>query len=126
VILDGHPQIEVIIGEAAIRRQIGDQQTMAGQLDSLAAAPPGVTVQILPFTAGAHAASGSPAFSLLRFGSSPALAVVFVPTLGGGFFVDEQEDTARYLRTFTRLRAEALSPAGTITMLQQAAGPPWD
>jgi hypothetical protein len=72
-----------------------------------------------------HAASGSPAFWMLRFGNAPGLAVVFVPALSGGFFVDSQEDVARYLRAFTRLRAEALTIHDTVRLVQAAAAP-WD
>jgi transcriptional regulator with XRE-family HTH domain len=125
LILDGTRQVSVVLGEAVIRQQVGGPEVMAGQLDSLAASRPGVTVQVLPFTAGAHVASGSPAFWLLRFADAPGLAVVFVPTLSGGLFIDEQEDVARYLRTFTRLRADALTPPDTIRLLREAAAP-WD
>jgi transcriptional regulator with XRE-family HTH domain len=128
LILDRTRQVSVVIGEAAIRQQAGAPELMAGQFEylaGLAAADLGVTVQVVPFTAGAHAASGSTAFSLLRFGATPGLAVVFVPTLGGGFFVDSQEEVARYLRAFTRLRADALTVPDTVRLLREAAAP-WD
>lgn len=125
LILDGNRQVSVILGEAAIRQQAGGPEVMAQQLDYLAAPNPHVAIQVVPFTAGAHPASGSPAFSILRFGNAPGLAVVFVPTLNGGFFVDSQEDVARYLRAFTRLRTEALTIHDTVRLVQAAAAP-WD
>jgi transcriptional regulator with XRE-family HTH domain len=127
LILDGTRRVSVVMGEAAIRQQVGAPPVTAGQLDRLAglAADPGVTVQILPFTAGAHAASGSTSFSVLRFGGD--LTVVFVPTVGaGGVFVDDPRAVAIYLRAFVRLRAEALTVQDSVQLVQAAAGPPWD
>ena len=128
LLLDGNRQVSVVLGEAAVRQQVGGPEVMAVQLDylaGLAAANPAVTVQVLPFTAGAHAASGCTSFSLLRFGGD--LAVVFVPGLGGrGSFAGEHCEVASYLRAFTQLRAGALTVSGTVSLLQEAAGPPWD
>jgi uncharacterized protein DUF5753 len=127
LLLDGSRQVSVVLGEAALRQQVGDPVVTARQLDYLAglAANPAVTVQVLPFTAGAHAASEATSFSLLRFGGD--LAVAFVPAAGaGGIFVDDPRAVASYLRAFTRLRAEALTAADTVRLVQAVAGPPWD
>src|SRR5262249_44281011 len=49
------PLLWVIVNEACIRTEVGGQEAMRGQLEYLlgAAKSPHVTIQILPFTAGA-------------------------------------------------------------------------
>jgi transcriptional regulator with XRE-family HTH domain len=125
-ILDGSRQVNVVIGEAALRQQVGSHRVTAGQLDHLSALSgnASVTVQVLPFTAGAQAASGTASFTLLRFGGD--IAVVFVPALTGGIFIDDPAEVASYLHAFTWLRAGALTGPDTARLLRDTAGPPWD
>jgi Domain of unknown function (DUF5753) len=55
---DRKPGIHLVIGEAALHQQIGGPQVMEGQLGLLSgiSGDSGViTVQVLPFTSGAHA-----------------------------------------------------------------------
>ncbi|MFI2613352.1 helix-turn-helix domain-containing protein [Streptomyces sp. NPDC018584] len=102
------PQIWAIIDEAAVHRIVGGPDVMREQLKHLLtlAESPQVTVQILPFSAGAHAAAvGS--FVLLR-GQSPELDVVYVDLLGGGLFMEKQPELDRYKLAFDYLRAQAL------------------
>jgi transcriptional regulator with XRE-family HTH domain len=60
--LDDDPPLDLwaIIDEAVIRRPVGGNQVMRGQLEHLQdmAARPGVTIQVLPFACGAHAGRG--------------------------------------------------------------------
>jgi Domain of unknown function (DUF5753) len=70
--------VTVVLGEAALRQEVGGADVQLGQLRHLAeiaGASPGVAVQVLPFTAGAHGQSGG--FSVLQFG--PALPPGLVP-----------------------------------------------
>ncbi|MFH8288753.1 helix-turn-helix domain-containing protein [Streptomyces sp. NPDC018059] len=102
------PKIWAIIDEAAVHRIVGGPDVMREQLKHLLslAESPQVTVQILPFSAGAHAAAvGS--FVLLR-GQSPELDVVYVDLLGGGLFMEKPPELARYKLAFDYLRAQAL------------------
>ncbi|WP_309031243.1 helix-turn-helix domain-containing protein [Streptomyces alfalfae] len=102
------PRICAIIDEATVRRVVGGADVMREQLEHLLvlADSPQVTVQILPFSAGAHAAAvGS--FVLLR-GQSPALDVVYVDLLGGGLFMEKPPELERYKLAFDYLRAQAL------------------
>ncbi|MCF3122514.1 helix-turn-helix domain-containing protein [Streptomyces arenae] len=102
------PHIWAIIDEAAIRRVVGGPDVMRDQLQHLLelADTPQVTVQILPFAAGAHAAAvGS--FALLH-GQSQDLDVVYVDLLGGGLFMEKPKELERYKLAFDYLRAQAL------------------
>lgn len=102
------PHIWAVVDEAAIHRVVGGPDVMREQLQHLLelSGTPQVTVQILPFSAGAHAAAvGS--FALLR-GQSQDLDVVYVDLLGGGLFMEKPKELERYKSAFDYLRAQAL------------------
>ena len=50
------PSLWVVIDEAVLRRPVGGAAVMRAQLDRLidATGKPNITLQVLPFTAGAH------------------------------------------------------------------------
>jgi transcriptional regulator with XRE-family HTH domain len=105
---DEPPHIWCVIDEAAIRRRVGGGQVMREQLKHLlvVAQRPNVTIQVLPFSTGAHAASvGS--FAILR-GQSPELDVVYMDLLGGGLFMEKPQELERYRLAFEYLSAQAL------------------
>ncbi|GAA1824302.1 hypothetical protein GCM10009735_69120 [Actinomadura chokoriensis] len=69
---EGGPKFWAVLNEAVIHRQVGGARTMQDQLHHLGemAKLPNVTLQVLPFDAGAHPAmSGS--FTLLGFRNHP-------------------------------------------------------
>ena len=63
------PRIWAVMDEAVLRRPVGSATVMRAQLGRLAGAArlPGVTLQVVPFARGGHAAA-SGSFSILRFG----------------------------------------------------------
>src|SRR5437773_4726761 len=76
------PRLWAVIDEAAMRRPVGGREVMRGQLERLieAAKLPNVTLQVLPFGAGAHPAMvGS--FSVLRFPDLELPDVVYLEHL---------------------------------------------
>ncbi|GAB2446689.1 helix-turn-helix domain-containing protein [Streptomyces incanus] len=102
------PHIWCVIDEAALRRQVGGREVMRKQLEHLLALTqrPHITVQVLPFACGAHAAAvGS--FAVLR-GQAPELDVVYVDLLGGGLFMEKPQELERYRLAFEYLSAQAL------------------
>ncbi|MFP3992169.1 helix-turn-helix transcriptional regulator [Streptomyces sp. E11-3] len=105
---DDAPHIWTVIDESVIRRMVGGPEVMREQLRHLQsrAESPQVTVQILPFASGAHAAAvGS--FVILG-GPAPELDVVYVDILGGGLFMEKPQELERYKLAFEYLRAQAL------------------
>jgi hypothetical protein len=67
---------------------------------------PHITVQVLPLSTGAHAASvGS---FLILAGQTPDLDVVYVDLIGGGLFMEKPQELARYRLAFQYLKAQAL------------------
>jgi transcriptional regulator with XRE-family HTH domain len=120
-------RMSVILGEAALHQAVGGPGTMAGQISHLVRLVddlPGLTLQVLPFAAGAHAAAGSASLAILRFPDAPSLGVVYLEALSGGVYLESQEDVARYIRAFALLRAAALSAADSARLLSgiQAEG----
>ncbi|WP_217238748.1 helix-turn-helix transcriptional regulator [Streptomyces sp. AC555_RSS877] len=105
---DEPPHIWCVIDEAALRRRVGGSEVMREQLRHLLALAqrPHVTVQVLPFSTGAHAAAvGS--FVMLR-GPVSDLDVVYVDLLSGGLFMEKQPELERYRLAFEYLSAQAL------------------
>ncbi|MFJ9377791.1 helix-turn-helix domain-containing protein [Streptomyces sp. NPDC101455] len=105
---DEPPRIWCVIDEAALRRQVGGREVMREQLGHLRALAerPHVTIQVLPFSKGAHAAAvGS--FAILR-GPTPELDVAYVDLLSGGLFMEKPQELARYRLAFEYLSAQAL------------------
>jgi len=111
----------VVLGEGALHQEVGGPGVLAGQIRHLAQLSedlPDLTLQVLPFTAGAHAAAGSASLAILRFSDAPSLGVVYVEALSGGVYLESQPDVARYIRAFALLRASALSAADSVHLLR--------
>ncbi|MFI2350226.1 helix-turn-helix domain-containing protein [Streptomyces sp. NPDC019443] len=115
------PHVWAVIDEAVIRRMVGGRDVMREQLHLLLARAeaPQVTVQILPFTAGAHAAAvGS--FVILG-GPTPQLDVVYVDIIGGGLFMEKPQELERYKLAFEYLRAQALDIQASAALLDRVS-----
>jgi len=113
-------RLSVILGEGALRQAVGGPGVMAGQISHLVRLIddfPDLTVQVLPFSAGAHAAAGSGSLAILRFPDAPSLGVVYLEALSGGVYLESQDDVARYIRAFALLRAAALSASDSARLL---------
>ncbi|WP_180687527.1 helix-turn-helix domain-containing protein [Streptomyces gossypiisoli] len=109
-----------ILDESVIRRVVGSPQTMKEQLDRLLEAneSPHVTLQVLPFSKGAHAAAlGS--FVIIG-GTQPALDVVYVDFHTGSLFLEKDEELDRYRLAFEYLRAQALDMEASSAVIHRA------
>jgi hypothetical protein len=111
-----------MLGEGVICQRVGEQDTTARQLDALAQANelPNVTIQILPFDAGAHGAMVG-AFEILGFPEPIDPDVIYLENMASALFLEEPADVDRYVHVFDYLRATALSPQATTAMLQAPA-----
>jgi transcriptional regulator with XRE-family HTH domain len=110
-----------VIGEAAMRTNVGSSDVMREQLDVLVerAAQPNVDLQLLPFGAGAHPALNS-TFTILHF-QEDVPDVVYVEGLMGDHYLESPTDIVRYRRVFDQLRAMALSPKDSIAQFAAIA-----
>jgi transcriptional regulator with XRE-family HTH domain len=112
----------VVLDEAVLRRTVSGPAVMRRQLQHLAeiAEHPGVTLQVLPFAAGEHAAMVSP-FVILRFPEPLDPDVVYLENHTSGLYVEEPPEVARYTLVYDHLAAMALSPRESIALLAQVA-----
>ncbi|GAA1094906.1 DUF5753 domain-containing protein [Nocardiopsis composta] len=103
------PATWMIIAEAALRQQIGGTQIMIGQVGHLIdlARSPRLTLQVLPFSAGAHAALTLTSFVILRV-DHHGLETVYLQGASSHHFLSNEENLAHYSSVFNRLRASAL------------------
>ncbi|MDN3022584.1 helix-turn-helix transcriptional regulator [Streptomyces sp. S.PB5] len=109
-----------ILDESVIRRVVGSPQTTKEQLGRLLEAneSPHITLQVLPFSKGAHAAAlGS--FVIIG-GAEPTLDVVYVDFHTGSLFLEKDEELDRYRLAFEYLRAQALDMEASSVMIQRA------
>lgn len=98
-----------VLNEAVPRRLVGGEKVTGRQLAHLVemAKLPNIAIQVLPFSAGAHAGMRN-AFHLLRFPESTDRQVVYVETQTGSLYLERQDEIDRYTRMFDYLRAKAL------------------
>jgi len=124
ILSDRKPEIQVIIGEAALRQEVGGRDVLEGQLGLLAGISGDsgtITVQILPFSSGAHAAIGTGSLAMLQFAEAPGLGLVHEGGATGGVCLEGPADLAAHARVFEQLRAYALSPAQSALHLRGLA-----
>jgi DNA-binding XRE family transcriptional regulator len=116
---DQPPRLWAVIDEAALRRPVGGPEVMRGQLERLIDATKlaTVTLQLLPFAAGAHPAMAG-AFSVLRFGDRELPDVVYLEHLTGASYLDKRDEVERYLDIMELLCLQAEPPARTAELLQ--------
>ncbi|WP_235557884.1 helix-turn-helix domain-containing protein [Sphaerimonospora mesophila] len=121
-ILDGGdgPLFWAVIDEAALRRPIGGVDVMRGQIQHLIDLmnQPNVTIQVIPFSHGGHAAEGG-AFSILRFADPELPDIVYVEQLASALYLDKREEIDRYTEVMERLCAVSTTPAETVDLLRR-------
>ena len=118
----GPPRIWSVMDESVLRRPVGTPAVMRAQFHRLleVASLPHVTIQVVPFARSGHAGeSGS--FSLLRFAARDLPDVVYIEQLTSGIYLEQRPDVEHYLQVMDRLSGEALTPAATTRIIQQAA-----
>ena len=115
VLGQGRLDITVVLGEAALHQAVGGAAVMSTQLGQLAAFGedhPQVTIQVLPFSRGAHPASGAGPLEALELVGAPCLGVVHLGGLSGGVYLEDPAAVARHARVFGYVRTAALQPVG--------------
>lgn len=110
-------ELWAVLDEAVLRRLVGGRKVMRAQLGKLLEATdlPNLTVQVLPFSQGAHAGLNGP-FCILEFpGEDPPTAYVDSPA--GNIFLDKAHQVRRWTEAFDQLRADAMSPGDSREMI---------
>ncbi len=111
---DDPPKIWAVLDEGALRRHIGGREVMRAQLEHLieACENPNVTLQILPFSAGAHRAMGGP-FTILRYTEPDLRDVVYIEQLTSALYLDKPTEVDAYLEVIEEVCLQAEPAAKT-------------
>jgi transcriptional regulator with XRE-family HTH domain len=112
------PRLWAVVDEAALRRPVGGPEVMRGQLERLIEATklPNVTLQVLPFEAGAHPAMvGS--FSVLRFPDQELPDLVYLEHLTSALYLNKPEEVDQYLHVMESICVRAAAPDQTVELL---------
>jgi transcriptional regulator with XRE-family HTH domain len=114
-------QLWAVIDEAALHRMVGGPEVTRAQLQALAerSRAKNITLQVIPFAAGAHPGLNS-SFIILHL--EEVQDVVYVEGLIGNFYLQSPADIVRYRRTFDELRAVALGPQDSRKLIDAVAG----
>jgi hypothetical protein len=115
----------VVLDEAVLSRPVGGDEVMLDQLVRLveAAKLPNVTLQILPFAAGAHAGMDG-TFAILDFPEAADPDVVYAENATGGLFLEKADELDKYSSIFDTIRSTALTPEGSIAMIEMLVEEP--
>jgi transcriptional regulator with XRE-family HTH domain len=116
------PRFWAVLNEAVIRRVVGGATTMRTQLEHIAetAGLAHVTVQVLPFRAGAHPAMDG-SFIVLGFPEPTDPDVVYLESQAGSLYLERSPESERYAAIFSHLIAKALDPDESRVLIARAA-----
>jgi transcriptional regulator with XRE-family HTH domain len=112
------PSLWAVIDEAVLCRMIGDPKVMHQQIKSLIeiASLPNVTLQLLPFSGGAHAGLDGP-FYIVRFLEPTDRDLIYFEHTDREHYIDDPKAVSLYLSLFDHIRAAALKPDDSIKRL---------
>lgn len=105
------PQLHAVLNEASLRRRVGGEEVMAGQLEWLRelARKPHVDIDYLPFDSGAHASMAG-AFVILDFPNpEDDPSVVYIDTASAAAYLEKTAELKQYNAIFERVLPRARS-----------------
>jgi transcriptional regulator with XRE-family HTH domain len=112
--------LHALVDEVALRRLVGGPDVMAEQLDHLLTAGrlPNVTIQVIPFTAGAYGAMSGPLW-ILTFPEDDEPDAAYVESLTGVATVEDEANVAALSAVWDGAAAAALSPTKSATFIRK-------
>jgi len=115
------PRLWIVMDETALRRPVATTgpAIMRAQIDRLVEAVerPGITVQVLPFSAGLHPAMHG-LFYLLRFPNKEMPDIVYGESISSSFYLDKPREVAVYLEVLDRISAQSVPADSTVAVLR--------
>lgn len=114
----GAPELWAVVDESVLRRPLGSREIVRAQLRHLIrmAELPNITLQVVPFYVGGHAAAGGP-FTILRFSEPDLPDIVYLEQLTSALYLDKKHETDNYVVVMDRLCIQAESPVDTMSFL---------
>ncbi|MEJ8632533.1 helix-turn-helix transcriptional regulator [Streptomyces sp. MS2.AVA.5] len=111
----------VVLDESVVRRTVGSADIMREQLEHLnvLGAEPHITVQVLPYTVGAHPGIAGQ-FSILKFADRPEAGVVYLEGSISDLYLEKRADLQHHDAMFIHLQSRALSPDSTLHFIADA------
>ncbi|WP_030753964.1 helix-turn-helix domain-containing protein [Streptomyces sp. NRRL F-5135] len=111
-----------VLAEGVLRQEVGGADVMRAQLEHMVAVAeqPNVTLQVLPFSRGAHSGMFGP-YLLLSFPQVASLDLVLSETPTGNVWLEREEEVARYRALFDDARTTALPPTESLALIRRAA-----
>ncbi|MEU9241607.1 helix-turn-helix transcriptional regulator [Streptomyces sp. NPDC048385] len=111
-----------VLAEGVLRQHVGGPAVMQAQLEHLAAMAelPNITVQVLPFSRGAHSGMFGP-YLLLGFPQVTSLDLVLTETPTGNIWMEREPEVAYYRALFDDARTTALPPTESLELIRRTA-----
>ncbi|MEC3957813.1 helix-turn-helix transcriptional regulator [Nocardia sp. CDC153] len=108
---DDAPSFWAVLDEAVLHRPVGGPGVLRGQIEHLIemSKRPNVTIQLLPYAAGGHAAAGS-SFTMLRFAEAELPDIVYLEQLTSALYLDRRQDLELYRQVMDQLSVQAEPP----------------
>ncbi|MFD1546182.1 DUF5753 domain-containing protein [Nonomuraea guangzhouensis] len=117
------PSFWAVIDEAALRKYVGGAAVMRDQLHHLCrmAERRNIGIQVLPDAVGAHT-SMTGGFAILDYQASEDPSIIYVEVgAAGDLFLEKPEDVAHYRKSYSYLRASALSADASLAYIKDLA-----
>jgi transcriptional regulator with XRE-family HTH domain len=113
------PELWTVLDEAVLRRPPGGPEVMRAQLEHLLQMTdlPNVTLQIVPFNVGPHAAAGG-AFTILRFPEPDLPDLVYLEQLNSALYLDHPDNVIDYVKVMDQLCIQAETGTASKDMLR--------
>ena len=95
---------------------LGQLRQLAGEAGGLSAP---VTLQVIPFTAGAHPAIGAGPMSVMRFRHVTGIGAIYHGWSAAGVTVTRQAELPGAVRRFEKLRQDSLSAQESLELIRE-------
>lgn len=117
--------LSVVMGEAAIRQQVGGPDVLAAQLAHLVRQVeqhhPRIEVRVVPFTSRGHPAMGSAIFYVLEFPTARLPGLLWLDTVIAPRLIDDPILAHEYSLVHAAAAAAALDVTASIELIEHAA-----
>lgn len=122
--LTGESPLELwaVLAEGVLRQHVGGSRVMRTQLEHLLtmAELPNVTLQVMPFSRGAHSGMFGP-YLVLSFPQVTSLDLVLTETPTGNIWMEREAEVAYYRALFDDARTAALPPTESLALIHRIA-----
>lgn len=115
-------ELWAVLAEGVLHQQVGGASVMRAQLEHVltTADLPNVTVQVMPYSRGAHSGMFGP-YVVLSFPQVSSLDLVLTEIPTGNIWVEREPEVAYYRALFDDARKAALPPADSLALIHRTA-----